>query len=75
MSGPLGEFGQYLQAVTRRWWLVALTVVLAVGGAYVAIGRAPTRYSASATLMLVAPIVIAAPPGVLTPGEGAGAPI
>ncbi len=75
MSGPLGEFGQYFQAVTRRWWLVALTVVLAVGGAYVAIGRAPTRYSASTTLMLVAPIVIAAPPAVLTPGEGAGAPI
>jgi uncharacterized protein involved in exopolysaccharide biosynthesis len=75
MSGPLGEFGQYLQAVTRRWWLVALTVVLAVGGAYVAIGRAPARYSASTTLMLVAPVVVAAPPAVVTPGEGAGAPI
>lgn len=75
MSGPLGEFGQYVQAVTRRWWLVALTVVLAVGGAYVAIGRAPTRYSATATLMLTAPVVVAAPPAILTPGEGAAAPL
>ena len=75
MSGPLGEFGQYLQAVTRRWWLVALTVVLAVGGAYLAIGRAPARYSASTTMMLVAPVVVAAPPAVVTPGETAGAPI
>jgi uncharacterized protein involved in exopolysaccharide biosynthesis len=75
MSGPLGEFGQYLQAVTRRWWLVALTVVLAVGGAYVAIGRAPARYSASTTMMLIAPVVVAAPPAILTPGDASGAPI
>jgi uncharacterized protein involved in exopolysaccharide biosynthesis len=53
---------------------VALTVVLAVGGAYLAIGRAPVRYSASTTLMLTAPVVVPAPPAMVAAGEG-GAPL
>lgn len=61
MSGQTGEFKQYVQAVTSRWWLVAIIVVVVVSAVYWKIGRVPARYTSSATLLVTAPPVAPTP--------------
>ncbi len=61
MSGQLGEIGLYIQAIKRRFWLVAILVIVAVGAAYWQVGRATARYTAQVTLMLRAPMVTRVP--------------
>ncbi|MGQ0549370.1 MAG: GumC family protein [Armatimonadota bacterium] len=64
MSGHSSELGQYWQAVRNRLWLVILVTIIAVGAAYVAIGRRPARYVATARMMVTSPVVVN-PPTVL----------
>lgn len=56
MSGATSDFGIYLQAIKNRFWLVLLLVVVAVGAVYWSVGRQPSRYSASALMMVTAPV-------------------
>ncbi len=46
---------RYLDTIRERWWIVAITVVLAVGAAAVYVGVAHTRYQAEADV-LVTPV-------------------
>ncbi len=62
MSGQTNEFGLYIQAIKSRFWLVLLLVVIGVGAAYWAIGRRPSAYTATATVMVTAPVIMPAPP-------------
>ncbi|WP_256838335.1 Wzz/FepE/Etk N-terminal domain-containing protein [Ornithinimicrobium faecis] len=47
------DLGWYWTALIKRWWLIALTVILGVGLAGVYLVVAPKTYSASATLSVV----------------------
>lgn len=62
MSDQLPELNQYVRAVISRLWLVAILVILAVGAAYWRAGRAPDQYSATATLLVTAPVITPSPP-------------
>ncbi len=64
MSGHTSEFAQYWQAVRNRLWLVILVTIIAVGGAYAAIGRRPARYVATTRIMVSSPVVVN-PPAVM----------
>ena len=61
MGGQTNEFGLYLQAIKSRFWLVLLLAVIAVGAAYWTVGRRSTAYTASAVMMVTAPIFSATP--------------
>ncbi len=62
MSAQTVEFGQYIQAIKGRLWLVAIFVVVALGAAYWRAGRAPASYTATATMLVTAPVVTPVPP-------------
>lgn len=49
-------FREVTRALARRWYLVLLGVVLALGAAYVAWGQAGARYSSQSTTLLLPPI-------------------
>lgn len=55
---PIMEFRDYLNIFRRRAWVIALVVVLAVGGVVVAFGGRAPQYQAEVSL-LVTPQVIA----------------
>ena len=61
MSGTSGDFSQYIGAVRSRLWLIVLVMAVAVGGVYWRMGDAPPRYSAEATLLVTAPVVLPSP--------------
>lgn len=61
MSGQTNEFAQYWQAIRNRLWMVVLVTIIAVGGAYVAIGRRPAHYTAAARVMVSSPVVVNPP--------------
>ncbi len=54
---PIMEFRDYLTVFRRRAWLIALVVVLAVGGVVFALASQPPQYQAEVS-MLVTPRVI-----------------
>lgn len=61
MSGQAGDISQYFQAIMRRLWLVAIVVVVAVSAVFLQAGRAPGNYTATASLLVTAPVIIPAP--------------
>ncbi len=62
MSAQASELRLYLQAIRSRLWIVAIVVAVAIGGAYWRAGRAPANYTATATMLVTAPVVTPAPP-------------
>ncbi len=62
MSGETTEFKHYVQVILNRLWLVMIVVVIAVAAAYWQAGRSPTRYAASATMLVTAPVIAPTPP-------------
>jgi succinoglycan biosynthesis transport protein ExoP len=67
------DLSQYLRAVKRRWWLIAVLMMVAAGGVYWRAGDAPPSYTASAVLLVTAPIIAPVPP-VAEAGESAVRP-
>ncbi|MDR7522363.1 MAG: hypothetical protein QN168_07870 [Armatimonadota bacterium] len=61
-SAQAADIGQYLTAVRKRWWLVLLLMMVAAGGVYWRSGDTPPVYSASAVLLVTAPIIAPVPP-------------
>lgn len=61
MGVQTADFRQYVRAVGSRLWLVALIVAVAVGATYWHVGRAPAAYTASATMIVNAPVLTPAP--------------
>lgn len=57
MGGSGMEIRQYVQAVVKRFWLVVLLVVLAVGGVYYRMKAQPLKFEATTILMVTAPVV------------------
>ncbi len=55
---PIMELRDYFMILRRRAWIIALVVVLAVGGAVYALASQPPQYEAEAS-MLVTPRVLA----------------
>jgi uncharacterized protein involved in exopolysaccharide biosynthesis len=61
------ELKQYVGAITRRIWLVLLMIVIAVGAVWMwptplsQAGREPATYSASASVLVTAPVLTPAP--------------
>jgi len=50
--GSMPEFRRYMRAVTKRWWMVALVVTIAITGVYYRLGDVPPEYKASTTVMI-----------------------
>jgi capsular exopolysaccharide synthesis family protein len=46
-----GEGSQLLNALRRRWWVIALVAIVAAGGAYVFANRKQKEYSATSALL------------------------
>ncbi|MDR7418481.1 MAG: hypothetical protein QN178_06190 [Armatimonadota bacterium] len=70
------ELRQYVRAIGKRFWLVLLMVAVAVGTVWMwptplsTAGRAPATYSASASILVTAPVITPAPPATVG-GDGA----
>lgn len=71
MSEQSGDLKQYVQAVLSRLWLVVLLMVVAVGAVYSRGGRVPPSYTATATLIVTAPVFVPLAPLAGEAGEGA----
>ena len=72
MSGQASELRLYIQAIRSRLWMVAIVVVIAIGGALWRDGRTPASFTATATMLVTAPAVTPAPS--ITGGEASASP-
>jgi polysaccharide chain length determinant protein (PEP-CTERM system associated) len=61
-SGQSGDLRHYLHAVKRRWWLIAILMMVAAGGVYWRAKDTQAAYTATAVLLVTAPIVAQVPP-------------
>ncbi len=68
MSTQAVDLRHYVRAIASRMWLIVLVAAVAVGAVYWQAGGAPTQYTASATMMVSAPMV-SSPVNVLGEGE------
>lgn len=72
MSGQASELRLYIQAIRSRLWMVAIVVVIAIGGAFWRAGRTPASFTATATMLVTAPAVTPAPS--ITGGDASAGP-
>ena len=68
------SFKQYVRAVRKRWWLLALLGIVAMSGVYFRFGNATPGYVGSATVMVTASPISSPAAGVSALAPGAAAP-
>ncbi len=61
MSAQASELRRYVQAIRNRLWLVAVVILIAMGGALWRGARLPVRYTATSTMIVTAPVLAPAP--------------